>query len=144
MLVRRPRVSDGLGRRVGRDVLLSLRAPRPRDSFCTPSLLNVAGLLYGSSLFDRSLNKTRACSSGETELVVVLEANSNLGEFLDRGQLRSKSSANRSSLLTGAVSSSSCRDSGGDCVDSILYCRPSPNSMTPLRKLSSSSSICRV
>jgi len=91
------------------------------------------------------------------------------GEAVDRGQLRSKSSANLSSLLTGifelgslveggAISSSldldrdasrggddvdaKC-DAGGMSADWILYCLPSPNSMTPSRKLSSSSSICK-
>jgi hypothetical protein len=91
------------------------------------------------------------------------------GEAVDRGQLRSKSSANLSSLLTGifelgslveggAISSSldldrdasrggddvdaNC-DAGGMSADWILYCLPSPNSMTPSRKLSSSSSICK-
>ena len=73
------------------------------------------------------------------------------GEFRDLGQLRSKSSTKRSSLEidTGESFKSpsviewdnklvSC---GGRSLDSILYCLPSPNSITPPRKSSSSPSI---
>ena len=56
-----------------------------------------------------------------------------VGEGLDLGQLRSKSSTKRSCLVTGW--------SDGR-VASTLYCLPSPNSMTPPRKSSLSSSIC--
>lgn len=64
------------------------------------------------------------------------------------GQLRSKSSANRSSLLTGptaAGGSSSCVvdwDGKASAVEGwTVYCLPSPKSMTSPKKLSSSSSI---
>ena len=53
-------------------------------------------------------------------------------EGLDFGQLRSKSSTKRSCLATGW--------SEGRAA-STLYCLPSPNSMTPPRKSSLSSSI---
>ena len=56
-----------------------------------------------------------------------------VGEGLDFGQLRSKSSTKRSCLATGW--------SEGRAA-STLYCLPSPNSMTPPRKSSLSSSIC--
>ena len=72
------------------------------------------------------------------------------GEFRDLGQLRSKSSTKRSSLEidTGeSFKSPSVTDwdnklvSWGKSLDSILYCLPSPNSITPPRKSSSSPSI---
>jgi hypothetical protein len=72
------------------------------------------------------------------------------GEFRDLGQLRSKSSTKRSSLEidTGesfkspsAIEWDNKLVSCGKSLDSILYCLPSPNSMTPPRKSSSSPSI---
>lgn len=56
-----------------------------------------------------------------------------MGEGLDLGQVRSKSSTKRSCLVTGWSEGR---------VASTLYCLPSPNSMTPPRKSSLSSSIC--
>lgn len=113
---------------------------------------------------DLSLNKTRDASLGdcvacddEGEMGTGCGRGSRgaiAGDVFDLGQLRSKSSANRSSLLTGAAGASTpCTmllsfgvGKGGPCAsaDCILYCRPSPNSITPSKKLSSSSSIYQM
>jgi len=64
---------------------------------------------------------------------LVSDGGEEVGEGLDFGQLRSKSSTKRSCLATGWSEGR---------VASTLYCLPSPNSMTPPRKSSLSSSIC--
>jgi hypothetical protein len=93
-------------------------------------------------LFDLSLKRTR-----EESLLLLLG-----GEYWERGQLLSKSSANLSSLSSEiafsdedaeifAIASESFEGSGIEVEVSILYCLPSSNWMTLFKKLSSSSSI---